>query len=207
MRIGCVVMASGAGTRFTAAGGVGEKLMADVCGAPLIARTVASVPRDRFELVLSTRSQAVASAAEQAVPDLRVVLHDAEERSASIKAGLMLGADEWDGCLFLPGDQPLVSQTSFEALARAFGRSPRQAWRLAWQGTPASPVLFPRSCFGSLVNLQGAEGGSHVLRSGLVPQGFVEAQSPVELWDVDTTDDLCHVAACYAERLGCTTAR
>ena len=207
MRIGCVVMASGAGARFTAAGGVGEKLMANVCGAPLIARTVASVPRDRFELVLSTRSQAVASAAEQAVPDLRVVLHDAEERSASIKVGLMLGSDEWDGCLFLPGDQPLVSQASFEALARAFERFPRQAWRLAWQGAPASPVLFPRSCFGALVDLQGAEGGSHVLRSGLVPQGFVEAQSPDELWDVDTTDDLRHVAACYAERLGCTTAR
>lgn len=199
-------MASGLGTRFTAAGGVGEKLMADVCGAPLIARTVASVPRDRYELVLATRSAAVAAAAEHAAPGVRVVLHDAVERSASLKAGLMLGADEWDGCLFLPGDQPLVSRMSFEMLARALERDPRQAWRLAWQGAPASPVLFPRSCFGSLVNLQGAEGGSYVLRSGLVPQGFVEAQSPVELWDVDTTDDLRHVAACYAERLGCTTA-
>lgn len=195
MSIGCVIMASGAGRRFAAAGGAGNKLLADLAGLPLVVRTVRSVPTERFEPVVSTRWPEVAEVLAAAAPEVPVRLHTGELRSDSVRAGLAAGEGVWDGCLFLPGDQPLVSRASFEALADAFASDPSRAYRLGWQGTPASPVLFPRACFAALARLEGKDGGSSLLRRGDVAVGLVEAARACELWDVDTPKDLARVAS------------
>ena len=49
MKLGCVIMASGEGKRFGS-----NKMLADIYGKPLIARTIDSVPRG-FDVVVSTR--------------------------------------------------------------------------------------------------------------------------------------------------------
>ena len=48
MKLGCVIMASGEGKRFGS-----NKMLADIYGEPLIARTIDSVPRG-FDVVVST---------------------------------------------------------------------------------------------------------------------------------------------------------
>ena len=52
MKLGCVIMASGEGKRFGS-----NKMLADIYGEPLIARTIDSVPRG-FDVVVSTRWRA-----------------------------------------------------------------------------------------------------------------------------------------------------
>ncbi|MDY2777921.1 MAG: NTP transferase domain-containing protein [Collinsella sp.] len=195
MLLGCVIMASGEGERYRAAGGSGNKLLADVEGVPLIVRTAASVPRDVFEPVVSTRWDEVARALDAALPQVGVVVHRGVLRSESLRAGLERGARRWDGCLFLPGDQPLVGEGSFRALARALASDPSRAHRLARAGRPASPVVFPRSCFEALLALDGADGGSTVLRASPSSPGLVEAASDRELLDIDDPDDLATVRA------------
>lgn len=190
MMLGCVVMASGEGKRFRAAGGRGSKLVADLAGMPLIARTVSSVPSGRYEVVMPTRGRMVRAVAELTPLPVRVVCHSSPLRSGSVRAGLSVGLGRWDGCLFLPGDQPLVSVRSFERLADAFAADPQRAYRLSWRGSPASPVLFPKSCFDALMCLQGNDGGGSVLRRGIVPVSLVEAESAHELLDVDVPTDL-----------------
>ena len=140
MKLGCVIMASGEGKRFGS-----NKMLADIYGEPLIARTIDSVPRG-FDVVVSTRWPEVAQICED--KHCPCVLHDGELRSQSIKAGLSWGAERnWKGCLFLPGDQPLVSLDSFEAMVRAFDeRGRKHPARLACNGEPSSPVLFRRNC-------------------------------------------------------------
>lgn len=196
MELGCVVMACGQGRRFTAAGGDGDKLLADLAGMPLIVHTVASVPSDIYEVVLSVRSQWVGAAVGLASLSAAPVYHGAAypPRSIALRRALAYGIDRWDGCLFLPGDQPLVSDASFRALADAFAADPTRAYRLSWQGTPGSPVLFPRSCFSALMALTGSEGGGEVLRRGNVPVSLVEARDAAELWDIDTPEDLDRAA-------------
>lgn len=58
MKLGCVIMASGEGKRFGS-----NKMLADIYGEPLIARTIDSVPRG-FDVVVSTRWPEVAQICE-----------------------------------------------------------------------------------------------------------------------------------------------
>lgn len=193
MRLGCVVLASGRGKRFSAFGGVGNKLLASVAGKPLVCRTVASVPGDAYGVVVSTRWPEVSATVEGAGLPAEVVLHESELRSDSIRAGLGRGMDRWDGCLFLPGDQPLVSCESFCALASAFVADPSRAYRLSWGGAPGSPVLFPASAFDALMALEGNRGGGSQLLDGSVPCSLIPAVHEHELWDVDTPDALSRI--------------
>lgn len=198
MKLGCVIMASGEGKRFGS-----NKMLADIYGKPLIARTIDSVPRG-FDVVVSTRWPEVAQICED--KHCPCVLHDGKLRSESVRAGLSWGASRgWKGCLFLPGDQPLVSSDSFEAMVRAFDeRGRKYPVRLACNGEPSSPVLFPAELFDALMCLEGKDGGGSILkdRADVV---LVEARA-YELWDVDTVKGQRriteHIAACsYFDRV------
>lgn len=198
MKLGCVIMASGEGKRFGS-----NKMLADIYGEPLIARTIDSVPRG-FDVVVSTRWPEVAQICED--KHCPCVLHDAALRSESVRAGLSWGVERnWKGCLFLPGDQPLVSSDSFEAMVRAFDeRGRKHPVRLACNGEPSSPVLFPAELFDALMCLEGKDGGASILkdRTDVV---LVEARA-YELWDVDTAKGQRriteHIAACsYFDRV------
>lgn len=206
MLIGCVVMASGEGRRFSDV--PGEKLLAPVAGTPLVERTVRSVPRGvlagssggllpGFDVVVATRWPAVAELA--CTLGVGCMLHGGSERSASVRAGLEFGAMRWDGCLFVPGDQPLVLPETYARLAEAFIADPDVCVRLAWQGAPASPVLFPRRLFGELLALEGADGGRSVL-AGEGRVELVEASVPEELWDIDAPGDVSRVEAALEAR-------
>lgn len=204
MELGCVIMACGQGTRFAAAGGAGDKLLADVAGVPLIARTVASVPVDAFERVLCVRDARVARAVAAAGLATKTVniAQDAPLRSEVVRCGLAAGCDRWEGCLFLPGDQPLVCMSSFYRLSEAFADDPTRAYRLSWEGAAGSPVLFPRSCFEGLMALSGTRGGGALLAHGAVSTSLIAARSACELLDVDTPADLERVVRCMRERGG-----
>lgn len=185
--LGCVVMASGAGRRF----GEGNKLLVDIAGLPLVVRAAKSVPSPCFDTVVSTRWEEVAARCEG--HGIACVLHEGAQRSDSVRAGLAWGGRRrWKGCLFLPGDQPLVNKESFRVLAAGFEREPRYIHRLSWDGCPASPVLFPARLFERLSVLEGSQGG----RALVAEEKHVvlhEAGQPWEMWDVDTPADACRI--------------
>lgn len=213
MLIGCVVMASGEGRRFSDV--PGAKLLAPVAGTPLVERTVRSVPRGvlasdsgdllpGFDVVVATRWPRVAELA--CALGVGCMLHGGSERSASVRAGLEFGAMRWDGCLFVPGDQPLVRSETYARLVEAFLADPSACVRLAWQGSPASPALFPRRLFGALLALEGPDGGRSVL-AGEERVTLVEAGGPEELWDIDAPDDVSRVEAALEARKDKTAGR
>ena len=70
MKLGCVIMASGEGKRFGS-----NKMLADIYGEPLIARTIDSVPRG-FDVVVSTRWPEAAQICDD--KHCPCVLHDGE---------------------------------------------------------------------------------------------------------------------------------
>ena len=141
--LGCVVMASGLGRRFG-----GNKLMADFCGAPLIANALAlaALPLLACRIVVTRSEEVEALCNAQGVPVLR---HAQPYRSDAVRLGLaaLLGKEPaLRGCLFLPGDQPLLTQQSVEALALA--AAPDAIVRLcACRWHPRQPSAVRRGLF------------------------------------------------------------
>ncbi len=182
MKHGCIVMASGAGTRFG-----GNKLLAELAGTPLVAHVVRATDGLFAKRVVVTRSPEVAAVARALGAE--AVLHDEPLRSDAVR----LGMKEMEGCddvAFFPGDQPLISAASVSRLLAAAEGRPECIWRTAFRGEPGAPVLFPTWAYDELRALPAGKGGGFVARAHPERVRLVEVESAWELFDVDTACDL-----------------
>ena len=195
MIIGCILMAAGISERF----GCGNKLMADLDGKALISypvQTLLSVKEifDRadtgvsLDLLTVTRWPAVRQLCEAA--GMPCIFYEGGLQSDTIRAGLDAAAGRnWDGCMFLAGDQPLITAGTIKRLIGAFASRPDQPCRVSWQGNAGSPVIFPKAYFEALKRLEGDEGGRQVLKNVKTPVFLVEIRDASELMDIDTLQD------------------
>ena len=181
-RLGCVIMASGMGKRFG-----GNKLMASFRGQPLIAHVLNATEGLFASRVVVTRHEDVAALCH--ARGMRVILHDLPSRSDTVRLGLEAVGDA-DGCMFCPGDQPLLRRETVAALAACARKDPEAIWRAAYKETPGSPVLFPKWAFTELLTLPEGKGGSHVIKQHAGRVRFLDVEDPRELMDVDTPEDL-----------------
>lgn len=183
MKIGCVVMASGMSKRFGA-----NKLLAEFCGDTLIGYALKRLPLDCFARVLVlTRTPEVRQIC--AGLHLECLLHELPERSAALRLGVERMRD-MDGCLFRVADQPLCSEGSIRRMCARFEQRPSHILRLAWQGEPGNPVLFPAWCFEELASLTGSQGGGAVAKRHPDRLETVEAETEAEMWDADVPERL-----------------
>lgn len=200
-RLGCVVMASGEGRRFSDV--PGQKLTVPLAGVPVLERTIAAIPTDVFDIVVVSRWPSVRRLCARL--GVTCVEPSGVRRSDTVHAGLeALG--ERSGCLFIPGDQALVRGESLCSMASALQQEPHAIVRLAWQGKPASPVLWPADGLEALRGLDGDEGGTTLLAGHAELSGrvrLVEAADAWEVIDVDDRGDLSQLEAALAEREEC----
>ena len=182
LSFGCVIMASGMGRRFGA-----NKLMAPFRGEPLICQALHATQGLPLSCVVVTRHLDVAALCrEKAVP---VLLHDLPSRSDTVRLGLA-ALGNLDGCLFLPGDQPLLRRETIQALLCCAQEDPGSIWRPESGGVPGSPVFFPRWAFPALSALPEGMGGSAVIRQYPDRVRTMEITDPRELMDADTPEML-----------------
>ena len=134
------------------------------------------------------------------------LLHALPGRNDTVRLGLeALLAERPDlaGCMFLPGDQPLLRRESVESLLRAFAEhlqtqkeTERMIFRLAYRAkddpTPlvGSPVLFDSGYFPALRTLPEGKGGSFLLRQYPEQVHCFYTAHHEELWDADTPEAL-----------------
>lgn len=181
--LGCVIMASGQGRRFG-----GNKLMADFGGRPMLARMLDATAGVFPQRVVVTRSAETAAFCRACgVPVLR---HNLPLRSDTVRLGLEAAGAAMAGCMFCPGDQPLLTPESVQTLALCAAHGPNQIWQLAWGGRGGAPVLFPRQAFQQLRQLPKGRGGSAILQKNPGQVRLVPAREQCELWDVDSHEDL-----------------
>lgn len=185
MKLGAVLMASGAAERFGA-----NKLLHPVDGIPIIERVFSAVPAGLFAQanVVSCYPEILALAAERGyctIPNPQ----SQEGQSASIRLGLA-PLQDMDGVLFCVCDQPWLTRQSVSRLLETFSASPDKICALSWQGRRGSPVIFPSSLFQELLGLTGDQGGRKIVQANAHRLCLVEAASPEELQDVDTPLDL-----------------
>ena len=179
---GCIIMASGMGTRFG-----GNKLMAELDGIPLIQHVIRATDGLFARCVVVTRHEEVAELCRML--GVEVILHNEPHRNDTVR----LGMEGMDGCAtvtFVQADQPLISATSIASLLSSAEDDPESIWRVSFEGTPGAPVLFPAWTFDELRALPLGKGGGYVAKAHKERVRTVEVASKWELFDVDTAEDL-----------------
>ena len=179
-----VVLASGFSSRF----GERDKLLADLGGSTVIARTVraycsatertlAVLPPDTPERVEAIRELDIDIVFN---PDYR------DGMSTSLRVGVAALPDDAEAAVIGVADQPLLSGQVIEKLAAA----PADGSVIVpyYGGNPGNPSLYPRSLFGELLEVTGDVGGRPVRDRHRVHRVDIEPW-----WvgiDVDTQADL-----------------
>ena len=133
LKHGCIVMASGVGARFGS-----NKLMAELCDAPLVGHVVRATDGLFSRRVVVTRHADVAALCETL--GAQVILHDEPCRNDTVR----LGMEAMDGCdtvTFVQGDQPLIRPSSIIALLRAAERDAAGAARRDAAGRGVADVV------------------------------------------------------------------
>ena len=181
--LGCVIMASGLGRRFG-----GNKLMTDFGGRPMLAWALDATEGLFARRVVVTRHDDVETYCRER--GIAVVRHDLPYRSDTVRLGLEAVGDEVSGCMFCPGDQPLLQRETVQAMALTAARMPDYIWQLADGERPGTPVVFPKWAFAELRSLPDGKGGSVLVKKYPEQVRFVPTRESYELLDVDQPDDL-----------------
>lgn len=189
MKIGCVLLAAGAGRRFG-----GGKLLASVDGEPMIdhaLRLYASIPFAARVCVTRAEERAISDSANRSGfsvavnpdPDRGVgtSVSIGTYRAASIEPGL-------DGILYAVSDQPYLARESVMRLVAAFEIEPQKIVSLSCAGKRGNPAIFPGRLFRELEDLSEDIGGAAVIRRHPELLICVDAADEKELQDVDTPE-------------------
>lgn len=184
MKLGLVIMAAGAGTRFG-----GGKLLAAFQGIPLYSRVLDSVPQDVFQkvaVVTAIAPMLEAARARGFVP----VVNDRPELGVSRTIRLGLEAmGRCDGVMFLAADQPLLRAQTVQQLAKEFEAHPDCIVAPAARGKRGGPCTFPAEFYPALLALTGDRGGAGILKLHPDRLRLMEV-AEAELWDADTPEAL-----------------
>lgn len=215
LTVGCVIMASGLSRRFGA-----NKLLADFCGQPMLCRAFAATatPGIAARIVVTRSEDVQALCRTQGVP---VLLHSLPGRNDTVRLGLSALLEqlpELSGCMFLPGDQPLLRRETVEAMTERFcheqpsptewqKETEREIFRLGFRvrNDPSpltgSPVLFEKGLFQELLTLPQGMGGSVLLRKYPAHVHTVYIADRNELADADTPEALAQLEALARQKL------
>lgn len=192
-RIAALVLAAGRSSRM----GGSNKLLADVGGQPLVARTVDAVLTSQARpVVVVTGHQAEGVSAALIGRPLTLVHnpHFAEGLSASLRAGLAALPADVDGVVVCLGDMPLVTPSAIDRLIAAYNPTEGRAVCVPTvHGKRGNPVLWDRGFFAEMAKVTGDAGAKSLL--GRHADQVVEV--PVDdrgiLYDVDTPDLLAEL--------------
>ena len=205
--VGCVIMASGLARRFGS-----NKLLADFGGRPLLCRALdaTNTPQLAARIVVTRSAEVEALCKAEGVPCL---VHALPGRNDTVRLGLdalLAARPDLAGCMFLPGDQPLLQRKTVESMVGIFGwdtktrierqkETEREIFRLAhgFKNDPnplvGRPVLFSKRYFSELRILPEGKGGSVLLRKypERVHNIFIGDRN--ELLDADTPEALAEL--------------
>ncbi len=195
-RIAAILLAAGASSRFTAAGGgQASKLVAELAGKPLVRHAAeAALASTARPIVVVTGHDG--QAVEAALDGLALQFaHNARYReglASSLKAGIAALPGDAAGALILLGDMPAVTPALIDRLIAAFAERPDAlAAAPSVEGRRGNPVLLSRSLFPAIAALEGDEGARKLLADAAPGRVIaLDASGPGATLDVDTPQAL-----------------
>jgi molybdenum cofactor cytidylyltransferase len=195
-RVGAVILAAGASSRFRASGGSDPtKLVANLDGKPIVRRAVEAALAAKVRPVVVVTGYARDSVeAVLAELDIGVAFNPkfASGLASSLSVGLAAMPRDVVGALVLLGDMPRIEPRLIDALIDAFlaGQGALAAMPVR-EGRRGNPVLLGRGLFERAMRLTGDEGARRLIGALSVSELVeVEARDTGVTFDIDTPDDL-----------------
>ncbi|MBT2337009.1 nucleotidyltransferase family protein [Variovorax paradoxus] len=175
-----IVLASGRGERFIAAGGTGPKLQAPLAGKPMLERTLDAVRASGLPWRLEDAGH----------PGM------GDSIAAAVRA-----TPDAAGWLVLPGDLPLVRPETLRAVAGALTGRVR-AVQPQYRGERGHPVGFSAGCGAQLAALRGTLGASSILKAMRAIDAVADlvVDDVGIVTDIDTPAALASAEALWLER-------
>ena len=198
-RVTALVLAAGRSSRM----GPTNKLLAEVNGAPLVARAVdAALASQAANVIVVTGHQGESVA--RVLSDRPVTfVHNpafAEGLSSSLRAGLAAVPSESDAVVVCLGDMPRVASAVIDRLIAAY--SPLEGRAICvptTHGKQGNPVLWDRAFFTEMAGLTGDAGAKRLIGQHADRLCEVSVEDAGILYDVDTPDLLARFAETVSE--------
>lgn len=189
--IGAVLLAAGASRRF----GEENKLVAPLDGQPLVRHVADTLIESGISdlVVVTGHGRDAIEAALDGRP-LRFVHNEDWEAGMgrSIARGVRALRPDTPAAFIVPGDMPFLTVALLEALAGHYtdAGGDRIVVPTTEAGAQRNPVLWPRSRFDDLANLDGPEGGKALLKRHWDHAVRVPVADHTVFVDIDTPGDL-----------------
>jgi len=186
-RVGAIVLAAGGSRRFGSPKQLlrwkGKTLLEHVADGALDSSV------DQVVVVLGHERETISAL----LTDRRVetvVNKDWEQgQASSVRVGLQALRESCDACLFVLADQPHVTSDLIDSIVSRYRRTLAPIVVPVYRGQRGNPVLFARSLFPELLEMQGDQGGRQVLERHENEAETVEVRDPRVFLDIDTMDE------------------
>jgi molybdenum cofactor cytidylyltransferase len=182
-----VVLAAGGGSRFTASGGEGHKLLAPYLGRAVVEWAIEAATAAGLDTTYVVRGATDLPVPPLARGAVTFVRNDRwrEGIATSLQAGVARARQDGHAAVVIGlGDQPLVQTDAWQRVAAA-GRTPISV--ATYEGVRGNPVRLSSMAW-PLLPADGDEGARLVMRRR--PDLVVEVPCPGRSADIDTVEDL-----------------
>ncbi|MEG6586402.1 nucleotidyltransferase family protein [Dendrosporobacter sp. 1207_IL3150] len=189
INLGAVILAAGLSRRMGQ-----QKLLLPLNDIPILANVLGTVMAFEWAeciAVIGEPQQNLAEICDE--HQVNWIFNDAREtgQASSIRLALSKLGEKLDGVIFIPGDQPLISEQLIKALIDRFYMVNNSEAIIVpqYKGQNFSPVIFGAEWRDSLMNLAGDNGGRSIIREN---SKWVEPLEWTDKWvfyDADTHEE------------------
>ena len=185
--LSAVVLAAGRSSRLGR-----PKLVLKVGGEPILGMVLKALRESSVNevvVVLGGDAGAIRSAVK--FEQEKIVSNPGYESgmSSSLKLGLVRASEAADAVVIVLGDQPFLSAHTVDKLADGFRRAGARIVVPVFHGRRGNPVLFAKSMFNELMEINGDFGAKSVVSAHADEVLEVDVRDPGVLFDVDTPSD------------------
>lgn len=181
-----ILLAAGGARRFGS-----QKLVALFAGTPVVAHAAAALRSATDDVIVVVGSES--DAVRRAVRDVNAHVVENPDwalgLSTSIKRGVDAVTDTCEAVVLAVGDQPQLDPSVVRAVIGRWRESGKPIVSASYRGVRAHPVLFARSYFAALAELQGDAGARLLIERSGDDAAYVEIDAPIPP-DIDTPQDL-----------------
>jgi len=187
-----ILLAAGQSVRF----GEKTKQLLDFDGYPLVRRVALVACLSSLGEVLAVTGHK-ASKIENALKGLGIRNKFnpfyQEGLSTSIKVGIQNLEPTAKAAIFIAVDQPFITTALINTIIAVYTKKRSNIVAPVFEGRRGSPVLFDKSLFGDLLELEKDQGGRRIIQNRIEMLETVELKSPLPLEDIDTWGEYKHL--------------